>query len=600
MLDEDVYEQNEEYLFQDNSDSEPVSEPNSEDEAIEKETITETLSESVVQEKTEGEEVVEVVGENKSESTETLKNQKIDENDKLDGKKSFIIRLIIASILGIAACILIRPRTSDLFYIAYFIIFIAFSLGVLFCCCMAQKDISSLWKFYKKFKNSYGRKEDLISEEKPINDICDAYKESFLQNETYTKTRANADLYFGGETYFNDMHHIPFQSFLKIIPGTFIGFGILGTFIGFAGGLGALDLSDSQTLLSGVQNLLFGLKSAFNTSIVGVFASIFLNFVMIHPLFNRLDRCSKELCDYLDEKFFVSEVEAMSVTDENGMQIPFPQTMELVLDRLKDVDSNINLMGSVVGDRVADVVKENLDKKIEQIIHSEITKMKEEMNSSIKLLQECQKHLQNAPVHIKEAGEKMQAVTLKNRQILEQSFTEYSRQIDEVSEELLNIKNTLALLPEDFRNIDKSIQSTTTKLSDNQQSLETSLEEASSAFEKTTEISQSLVESYDTQSQKIDDMISKFQSILNEYKEISNQSKELLSGFNGMDEQISTIFNHINENTKNYSDVIGKSLTGYLQGFSDATKDVSVKFADATNALREEVEKLNKISKEKN
>ena len=66
-----------------------------------------------------------------------------------------------------------------------------------------------------------------------------------------------------------------------------------------------------------------------------------------------------------------------------------------------------------------------------------------------------------------------------------------------------------------------------------------------------------------------------------------------------MDQQISEIFGHINENTKSYSDIIGNSLTNYLNSFTEATKDVSVKFADATDALREEVEKLIKTERAK-
>ena len=77
------------------------------------------------------------------------------------------------------------------------------------------------------------------------------------------------------------------------------------------------------------------------------------------------------------------------------------------------------------------------------------------------------------------------------------------------------------------------------------------------------------------------------------------ESKELLAGFKGMDQQISGIFEHINENTKSYSDIIGNSLTNYLNSFTEATKDVSAKFADATDALREEVEKLNKLERTK-
>ncbi|MDO4481055.1 MAG: hypothetical protein Q4B56_08360, partial [Erysipelotrichaceae bacterium] len=156
---------------------------------------------------------------------------------------------------------------------------------------------------------------------------------------------------------------------------------------------------------------------------------------------------------------------------------------------------------------------------------------------------------------------------------------------------------TLALMTEDFSNIDKSIQTTTEKLSANQTTLENALVESTHAFDKTTEISESLTDAYESQSKKIEEMISKFTDVLNEYKETSKESKELLVGFKGLDEQIAQIFEHINENTKAYSDVIVNSLTGYLNSFTEATKDVSAKFADATDALREEIEKLNKTAK---
>lgn len=606
-----------------------------EDEIIENEEVEETENDEVEDEEDETteevvEEETEEVVEDETKSNNSQNNKKTSKEEAkvsklFDGKISFAIRMILAIVLFIGAAIAIKPTNDDVFYKWYFILFIGFSLVVLACCCIAQFDISLLWKFYRNFKTSRGRREDLeskeISKNKHVREICKAYSESFLQNETYNKTRSNADLYFGGETYFNDMNTLPIQAFLKIIPGTFIGFGILGTFIGFAGGLSSINISDSQSLLNGVQNLLDGLKNAFNTSIIGVLASMFLNFVLIHPLFNRLDRCSKILCDYLDTKFFVSEVDAMQVTltkNNRTQTFPFPQTMGELYTMLEQVASNINQMGATVGDQVTQSVKATLDKTIEKIIKEEIKKLKEEMNSSITLLQECQKHLQNAPVHLKEAAEKMQAAAVNNDELfrrqnqesvealtrtiednLNAKFAAYAKTVEEVSEEMLNIKNTLALMPEDFSNVDKSIQTTTEKLSANQTTLENALSESTQAFDKTTEISESLTEAYESQSKKIEDMISKFTDVLNEYKETSKESKELLAGFKGMDEQIAQIFEHINENTKAYSDVIGNSLTNYLNSFTEATKDVSAKFADATDALREEVEKLNKAERAK-
>lgn len=559
----------------------------------------------------------------KEESNESIKSSTNEIENKIDvpsNKKdffSFIVKLSLAMILAILSFIAVRPlKNCGILYIVYYLIFIVFVIGVLICYIFAEKNFSELQKFFLEIQRDKGKYSALNSKNKKINDICDAYKKSFLisGDDNYHKTRANSDLYFGSETWMQDMNQLPIKTFLKIIPGTFIGFGILGTFIGFASGLSSINITDSQSLLNGVQQLLNGLKSAFNTSIVGVLASVFLNFIIIHPLFNSLDHCSKKLCDYLDIQFFVTEVDAMAIIDENNNLKPFPVVLTEILTRLEGVSSNINVMGLKIGDQVTTSVKETLDKTIEKIIKAEITKLKEEINSSIKLLNECQTNLQNAPQHLKEAAINMensakdsvelfkcqsitsiQAMTDTINNNLNSKFDSYVNRVEEVSEEMLNIKNTLVLMPDNFKNIDNSISTTTNKLTANQENLANVLYASTNAFDKTNEISESLSKAYDEQTNKIEKMVSKFTDVLNEYKETSKESKVLLEGFKGMDVQISGIFTQINENTQNYGKIVGESLENYFKSFQDATKDISKQFADATLVLSEEVHKLNSI-----
>lgn len=497
----------------------------------------------------------------------------------------FIIKLIVSFIFSILALKFILPSSdSDVFYKLYFVLFIIFELGVILCYILTNRSIYLLKIFSKNVINDNGRYSSLNSNDNQVNNICNAYKKSFLvsDDEDYHKTRANSDLYFGSETWLQDTNQLPIQAFLKIIPGTFIGFGILGTFIGFAGGLSSINIADSQSLLDSVQILLNGLRNAFNTSIVGMLASMFCNFVLIHPLFNELDTVSKKFCDYLDNQFYVTEVDAMAIIDENNNKIPFPVVLTQILTRLEGVSSNINSMGLTIGDQVTKSVKETLDKTIEKIIKEEIQKLKTDLTSSIKLLEECQTSLQNAPQHLKEAAT-----------IIENSAKNSSEIFENFSESLIDIKNAVALLPDDFKNVNNSFSSTVNKLSDNQSTLATAISEASEAFEKTTEISQSLSNSYEEQTKKIDESISRFSDILTEYKETSKESKELLEGYKGMDINIAKIFNQINENTEGYSKIIGDSLEKYLKGFKESTKDISKQFADATLALSEEVRRFN-------
>ncbi|MDO5773991.1 MAG: hypothetical protein Q4P16_06755 [Spirochaetales bacterium] len=547
----------------------------------EKENIDESFENESVNE--------EIVSEEPIDTTEKPEKNTNHKSEIMNYPVAFIAKFAVAVVLSIFSIKYMFPAdNSDVFYNFYLILFIVFDIGVLLCYWFANRSFTLLKNLAENVMKSNGRYSSLDSRNKQVNDICNAYKKSFLVNddEDYHKTRANSDLYFGSETWLQDTNQFPIQAFLKIIPGTFIGFGILGTFIGFAGGLSSINISDSQSLLNSIQQLLSGLRNAFNTSIVGMLASMFCNFVLIHPLFNKLDSASKNFCDYLDNKFYVTEVDAMAIVDENNNKIPFPVVLTQILSRLEGVSSNINEMGLTIGDQVTKSVKETLDKTIEKIIKEEIEKLKTDIKSSISLLEECQATLQNAPQHLKEAS-----INLEN------SSKNSSAVFDQFCENLIDIKNSLALLPKDFNSVNSSLSLTITKLSENQNMLSEALSESASAFEKTKEISQSLSDSYDEQSRKINESISRFSDILMEYKETSKESKELLAGYKGLDEQISKVFLNINENTENYSKIVADSLGKYLKGFRDATKDVSKQFADATLALSEEVRRLNGSSK---
>lgn len=521
------------------------------------------------------------------EKTDTMETEEsVSKNDvKKSLPSSFKGRFILGIVLANIAGNFIRPNSSgDWLYAVYFMLFILFTTGVFFCCILANKSVADLKDFSSEIQKNNGKYSSLKSLNVKINEICTAYKGSFLVSDDadYHKTRANSDLYFGAETWLQDMNSLPVQNFLKIIPSTFIGFGILGTFIGITQGLATINISDSQSLLNSVQDLISGLRNAFNTSIVGVLASMFFNFMMIHPLLNRLDRVSKDLCDYLDIKFYVTEVDAMAIIDENNQKKPFPVVLTEILSRLEGVSSNITTMGNTIGNQVTTSVKETLDKTIEKIIKEEISKLKTEMNDSIKLLQECQTSLQNAPQHLKEAG-----INIEN------SAKNTSEVFKNFSDDIIDIKNAISLMPDDFQKVNVSINSTIDKLSENQKNLAEALSEASTAFNKATEISEALSESYEVQSAKINEAISKFTEVLSEYKETSRESRELLSGYKGLDEEISKIFAQINENTHNYGKIVGESLENYFKGFQAATKDVSKQFADATLTLSEEVRRLN-------
>ena len=381
------------------------------------------------------------------ETTVAEDHQELDVNKKknfLQYSIGFVIRSVIAIIFSIFALKFILPsNSSDVFYKLYFVLFIVFELGVLTCYVFANRSIFLLQSFSKSITENKGRYSSLNSNNKKVNDVCTAYKKSFLvsDDEDYHKTRANSDLYFGPETWLQDTNPLPLQAFLKIIPGTFIGFGILGTFIGFAGGLSSINISDSQSLLDSVQQLLNGLRNAFNTSIVGMLASMFCNFVLIHPLFNKLDSVSKEFCDYLDNQFYVTEVDAMAIIDENNNKIPFPVVLTQILTRLEGVSSNINSMGLTIGDQVTKSVKETLDKTIEKIIKEENENQNSKTNSknsniNSEELNQITKEIEDININETKKEDSISSISEEDEYI----YTNKKENLDEIKQDFLNNK----------------------------------------------------------------------------------------------------------------------------------------------------------------
>lgn len=86
----------------------------------------------------------------------------------------------------------------------------------------------------------------------------------------------------------------PLFALVKILPGTFVGLGILGTFIGFSDGISEMSLTGNVDELFGKLDIFFeGLNTAFITSIVGVVLSVVFGIIYQFPLNKIKFHCSK-------------------------------------------------------------------------------------------------------------------------------------------------------------------------------------------------------------------------------------------------------------------------------------------------------------------
>lgn len=240
-------------------------------------------------------------------------------------------------------------------------------------------------------------------------------------------TRADADLYFNSDEIIDKAGlRLPFTVFIKLIPGSFIGLGILGTFIGFSQSVNfdtnAVDVSQLKSLFS-------GLSVAFGTSIVGVLTSLIFNFLIAHPLISRMNQNCRDLSDLLDTYFFATDAELANVAlqkmdeiikqgrDEFAEKIKVTtDTLSSVTDVLKETprlieESNKELQNTI--NLISDTTKEQINFIVSEIktsLSAELSKVTESFDDSANKIHAAAGDISEIPVEISKLRDRFENV----------------------------------------------------------------------------------------------------------------------------------------------------------------------------------------------
>lgn len=506
----------------------------------------------------------------------------------------------------------------------YWIIFLFFTITALgiFCYWQTERSEIQLFNFAKKVKEiEIISSSDLIeiSNNEKIKNICRNYIKSFLPSsiKDKEKTRANADLYFGYVSWLEDTRNgYPVLQALKIIPGTFTGLGILGTFLGFANGVSQINTSgDFETMKVGIDNLLSGLNVAFNSSIFGVVASILINFIIIQPILHRFQICSKDLCDYLDEKFYISEADAIMqysiIVDEENNEIPFSMSLKAITDSLKDVKSAMDKFTSEIADKLVNMQKEatlDVSNSLQAVLKENVTEqfdlLRENVNKTSELLKQCSNVLQEIPEKLNATSDKLiestkisledfktqsessiETLNISIQENLNKHFDRYADSVNESTETIIDLNNALKLIPNNLNEISNAISQTKDSMQKSVLQLETHLKNVSQSVDKLSELYKVFEDSTVLENEKFNQLVEQFSSLYNSYQAVNSECKGILKEFKSMDSQLTDIYTTINNNTEKYSEVVGSSLNNYLSGFASAAKEFSLGLSSAVNSL---------------
>ena len=111
-----------------------------------------------------------------------------------------------------------------------------------------------------------------------------------IVNSDVSKWNFKSEVYYSVESFLLATNpNFPLSALVKILPGTFIGFGILGTFLGFSNGISGMSLSGNVDELFGKLDGFFGgLNTAFITSIIGVILSVLFGTILYQWPINKI------------------------------------------------------------------------------------------------------------------------------------------------------------------------------------------------------------------------------------------------------------------------------------------------------------------------
>ena len=398
-----------------------------------------------------------------------------------------------------------------------------------------------------------------LQKNKIVSTIWNDYKATFIDSAKTeylsfnNRTRANADLYFNAEEIVSYVGtKLPTVDLLKIVSGTFVGLGILGTFMGFSQALsGGIDIQN-QTQLNVIVN---GLKVAFNTSIFGLFSSIIYNFLIANPLLQLLnDRC-KFISDELDTIYYISDEECIRTLGH------------IVYETKESITSSTSDMAK----KVADAILEGREAFTAELYKTTDTlkEVSSELGKTPESIKTMNEELSSSIENAKEKNQEMINSAIESiKENIETLFTNFSSRFDTASQTMATSMESIKNLPEHFN----------TLLSDSSEQFKTNL---SSVMEETKNNLTSLIDDYNE----------------NIKKTLETSSSENITNTKTMLEATKESFSLVAENMKeSFEKCTNNATDEFKSAISETRKQLNECQDSFTEAVANSVDQMNSIS----
>ena len=335
----------------------------------------------------------------------------------------------------------------------------------------------------------------------------------------------------------------PLSALVRILPGTFVGFGILGTFLGFSGGISGMRLSGNVEELFGKLDIFFsGLNTAFFTSIVGVILSVLFGTILYQWPLNKI----RFHCERIRNELSVIRSPAESAKNEFGQYIQsiqeMTQTLLVAKESIETLPQKFLDVGKSLEESVAPV------KETFGVMQATL----ENYSRQAEVLQNASAQIQSSLTKFIETSEQ---ATENVNSSLERTITA-TKDIQE-NNARLNADHQKML--DYYKALHETLSSIQAKISE---------EVASYSDEIKSHFSQ-LLTAYSEQSREI---------LQNQNAQMLEERKAALQEYQEIDENIASILETVNKNLADYSAAVESTLVQTLAEYNKSAKKVTEAF----------------------
>lgn len=335
----------------------------------------------------------------------------------------------------------------------------------------------------------------------------------------------------------------PLSAWVRILPGTFVGFGILGTFLGFSDGISGMRLTENVDELFGKLDIFFGgLNTAFNTSITGVVLSVLFGTILYQWPLNKIKYHCERIRNKLDANFNSAE----NAKQEFGQYIQSIQGMTKTLLAAKESIETLPQKFFDVG--------KSLEESIGPIKDTFVA-----MQATLENYSRQAESLQNASAQI------------------QTSLTKFIETSEQVTEKVNSSLESTIVATKDIQENNARLNDDHKKMLDDYKALYGNLtsiqkeikEEVSVYFNEIKNHFSQLLTAYSEQSREI---------LQSQNAQMIEERKKTLADYEEIDEKIASILETVNKNLSDYSATIEKTLVQTLETYNTSAKKISESF----------------------